>query len=76
LSEVLDVPISFFFDDMPEAIAGSRADTEVPNAPDLSAFSSQDAREFVQAYFCIDDPRVRRRMFDLAKTLAKAAQAA
>lgn len=76
LSEVLDVPISFFFDDMPDEIAGSKAKMEMSDAPDLSAFSSQDARELVQAYFRIDDSRVRRRMFDLAKTLARSEQAA
>lgn len=76
LSEILDVPISFFFDDMPDELAGPKHETGVSDAPDLSAFSSQDARDLVRAYFRIDDPRIRRRMFDLAKSLAKAEQAA
>lgn len=76
LSEILDVPISFFFDDMPDTIAGTKSGSEATDAPDLSAFNSQDARDLVQAYFRIDDPRIRRRMFDLAKSLARAEQAA
>ncbi|NKB56826.1 MAG: hypothetical protein GKS00_10865 [Alphaproteobacteria bacterium] len=75
MSEVLDVPISFFFDDMPEALAGSKNPDDVSEAPDLSAFNSEDARELVRAYFRIDDPRIRRRLFDLAKSLAQAEQA-
>lgn len=76
LSEILDIPISFFFDDMPDVLTGPENKTEVSTTPDLSAFSSQDARDLVRAYFRIDDPRIRRRMFDLAKSLAKAEQAA
>lgn len=72
LSEVLDVPISFFFDDMPEAVVGSCTPVPVTNAPDLGAFTSSDARDLVQAYFDIEDDRVRRSMFDLAKSLARA----
>lgn len=71
LSEVLDVPISFFFDDMPEAIAGASPSAPVSDAPDLGVFNSSDARELVRAYFEIEDLKVRRSMFDLAKTLAR-----
>lgn len=71
LSEVLDVPISFFFDDMPDAIAGASPTAPVSDAPDLGVFNSSDARELVRAYFEIDDHKVRRSMFDLAKTLAR-----
>jgi transcriptional regulator with XRE-family HTH domain len=71
LSEVLDVPISFFFDDMPEAITGSAPTTPISDAPDLGVFNSTDARDLVRAYFDIEDLKVRRSMFDLAKTLGR-----
>lgn len=75
LSEVLDVPISFFFDDMPEGIAGTRSSNEARSGPDLGAFGSRDARDLVRAYFRIENLRIRRSMFDLAKSLARASLA-
>lgn len=71
LSEVLDVPISFFFDDMPESVAGTPASPPIEDAPDLGVFNSDDARELVRVYFQIEDPKVRRSMFDLARSLAQ-----
>src|ERR1700692_3691298 len=73
LSRVLDVPVSFFFDDMDPvrapAIPGGFAE------PPAEAFDSDPLRrretvELVDAYYTIDDPAVRRRLFELARTLA------
>ena len=73
LSRVLDVPVSFFFDDMDPvrapAIPGGFAE------PPAEAFESDPLRrpetaELVEAYFAIDDAAVRRRLLDLAKALA------
>src|SRR5690242_11339123 len=73
LSRVLDVPVSFFFDDTDPvrapAIPGGFAE------PPVEAFESAPLRrresiELVEAYFAIDDAAVRRRMFELAKALA------
>lgn len=72
LSETLDVPVSFFFDDMADSIAGSSSSGMREGAPDLGVFNSDDAREVVRAYFKIKDPKIRRAMFDLAKSLARA----
>lgn len=77
LSRVLDVPVSFFFDDTDPvrapAIPGGFAE------PPAEAFEADPLRkretvELVQAYFAIDDAGVRRRLFDLAKTLAAEAE--
>jgi transcriptional regulator with XRE-family HTH domain len=73
LSRVLDVPVSFFFDDMDPvrapAIPGGFAE------PAAEAFDSDPLRrretvELVDAYYTIEDPAVRRRLFELARTLA------
>jgi transcriptional regulator with XRE-family HTH domain len=73
LSRVLDVPVSFFFDDTDPvrapAIPGGFAE------PPVEAFESDPLRrresiELIEAYYAIDDAAVRRRMFDLAKALA------
>jgi len=73
LSRVLDVPVSFFFDDMDPvrapAIPGGFAE------PAAAVFESdplrkQETAELVEAYFAIEDGAKRRRLFELAKTLA------
>src|SRR2546429_2482998 len=73
LSRVLDVPVSFFFDDMDPvrapAIPGGFAE------PPVEAFDSDPLRrretvELVDAYYAIDDAAVRRRLLDLARALA------
>ena len=73
LSRVLDVPVSFFFDDMDPvrapAIPGGFAE------PPAEAFDSDPLRrretvELVDAYYAIEDATVRRRLLDLARALA------
>ncbi len=75
LSEALEVPISFFFDDMPDALKKSNHMDKVPAAPDLAVFSSQDAQDLLSAYGQIKDPKLQRSMFELAKSLARASAA-
>ena len=73
LSRVLDVPVSFFFDDMDPVRAPA-----IPAGfaePPAEAFDSDPLRrretvELVGAYYRIEDPAIRRRLFDLAKALA------
>jgi len=79
LSRVLDVPISFFFDDMPESLAaafggqpsGRRvagfADTQEGFADDT--LNRRETLELVRAYYRITDPAVRKRVFDLIKSM-------
>src|ERR1041385_7582034 len=78
LSRVLDVPVSFFFDDTDPVRApaiGSFAE------PPAEAFASDPLRkpetlELIRAYFAIDDPAVRQRLMDLVKALATESQGA
>ena len=72
LSRVLDVPVSFFFDDVDPVRAPA-----IPNdgaAPPAETFDSDPLRrretiELVDAYYAIDDVDVRRRLIELAKAL-------
>jgi transcriptional regulator with XRE-family HTH domain len=73
LSRVLDVPVSFFFDDIDPvrapAIPGGFSE------PPAEAFDSDPMRrretiELVDAYYAIDDAAVRRRLLELARALA------
>ncbi len=77
LSRVLDVPISFFFDDTDPVRAPATGGFAEPPA---EAFESDPLRkeetiELVQAYLSIEDAAVRRRLLDLAKALAAGADA-
>ncbi len=77
LSRVLDVPISFFFDDMPEAVAGQNAmggrrsvgmaDGQDPFGDDT--MSRRETLELVRAYYRIADPALRKKVFELIKSM-------
>lgn len=79
LARVLDVPISFFFDDMPEPLAREYGGTAVRRAVGFSetqegfdddTLHRRETLELVRAYYRITDPSVRKRVFDLIKSLA------
>jgi transcriptional regulator with XRE-family HTH domain len=77
LSRVLDVPISFFFDDMPDprangiqvGVAGFAERPEGFGAPADDPLSKRETLELVRAYYRITDPAVRKRVFDLIKSM-------
>ena len=77
LSRVLDVPVGFFFDDMPVAVASSspaqrRDMAEEFAAQELDPMAKRETLELVRAYYRIRDPQVRKRLFDMTKALAAA----
>ena len=73
LSRVLDVPVSFFFDDMdPVRTPAIPAGFAEPAAEafDSDPLGRRETVELVGAYYTIDDPVLRRRLFELARALA------
>ncbi len=77
LARVLDVPIKYFFDDMPTAVAassptlgGGRAKKPPSYEPDPMA--KRETLELVRAYYKISDPRVRNRLYEMVKALGAA----
>ena len=76
-SEILDVSVSYFFEEMPEEIksrqgayqAGLRDQGQTPLASDPMA--RRETLELVRYYYRIIDPNVRHNVFELTKTLAK-----
>ena len=76
LSRVLDVPVSFFFDDMaPDATTKKPAveidlDELSQGGFDVDPMARRETLELVRAYYRIKDPLVRKRVFELAKALA------
>ncbi|MBF0326624.1 helix-turn-helix domain-containing protein [Magnetospirillum moscoviense] len=83
LSRVLDVPVSFFFDDMddqlkeqsPALIAGIGELAELPAHFEHDPMAKRETLELVRAYYRITDPQVRKRVYELAKALAEVAGA-
>jgi transcriptional regulator with XRE-family HTH domain len=78
LSRVLDVPISFFFDDMPDALAATYggqparriagfAETQEGFGDD--SLNRRETLELVRAYYRINDPALRKRVFELIKSM-------
>jgi len=79
LSRVLDVPVSFFYDDTDpvRAPAIPAGFSETPQEGfDTDPLRRREAKELIDAYYDIEEIAVRRRLFDLAKALAAAGNAA
>ena len=77
LSRVLDVPVSFFFDDTDPVRAPAMGGFAEPPAEAFEAdpLRKRETIELVRAYFSIEDAAVRRRLLDLAKGLAAGSEA-
>jgi transcriptional regulator with XRE-family HTH domain len=75
LSRVLDVPVSFFFEEMVPVEQRSSGLAESTERYEGDPMLKRETLELVRAYYKITDPHVRRRLFDLAKALAKSAEA-
>jgi transcriptional regulator with XRE-family HTH domain len=77
ISRILDVPVSFFFEEMSSeaASAGPLTDSGDPLTTDSEEFqrdplAKRETLELVRAYYRITDPRVRKRVFELTKSIA------
>ena len=77
MSEVLNVPVAFFFEDAPGGIDGKNGFSE-PSGPDyvVDFLSSSEGLQLNRAFVRIADPKVRRRVIDLVRTLADTSSAA
>ncbi len=78
LSHVLDVPVSFFFEDLSPAAAGAgrkrraRGFSEAPaTALDFDVLSKPETIKLIRAYYRVTDPQLRRRVLDLLEALGK-----
>ena len=84
LARVLDVPVSYFFEEM-TAETTARAKAVSSAAPGFEEgagegyqadpMTKRETLELVRAYYRISDPKLRRRLFDMTKALAAASQA-
>lgn len=62
LSRMLDVPVSYFFDELPN-------DGEVSADAPADPLMKRESLELVRAYYDISDPRIRQHLVDLIRLL-------
>jgi transcriptional regulator with XRE-family HTH domain len=76
LSRVLDVPVSFFFDELDpktaEAVPSAAPGPALAPSGGPDPMMRRETLELVRAYYRIPDPQLRRRLFDLTKAIANA----
>ena len=75
LSQILDVSIEYFFDDMPADITASSLATQkrgkAKNLPSYEPdpMAKRETLELVRAYYKIGEPQIRKRLFEMVKAL-------
>jgi transcriptional regulator with XRE-family HTH domain len=78
LSRVLDVPVSFFFDDLNPSVAAAVSGNApglseaAPNSYEPDPMMRRETLELVRAYYRVTDGQTRRRLFELVKAIANA----
>ncbi len=77
LSRVFDLPINYFFEDMPPEVAVISPSKGRGKAKDLTSYeldpmTSRETLELVRGYYKIQDAGVRKRVYELTKTLGVA----
>jgi|SRR5580658_1878760 transcriptional regulator with XRE-family HTH domain len=76
LSQVLGVPVAFFYDET-DPVHAPPVPSGLEESPqegfDADPMRRRETLELVDAYYDIEDAAVRRRLFDLAKALAAVA---
>ena len=75
LSRILDVPVSFFFDDMPDELkthegrfAAGLRDKE-QGTYETDPLARRETLELVRAYYRIDNRNTRKRIYELVKAV-------
>jgi len=69
-SQILDVPVSFFFDDMLAHVADTQPGTATESEFERDPLAKRETLELVRSYYRISEPAVRKRVFELTKSIA------
>ncbi len=77
LSRVLDVPVNYFFDDMPPEVAGSSPggggdEAKKPPSYEPDPMTTRETLELVRAYYRIEGAGIRKLLREMAKALGAA----
>ncbi|RFC62926.1 XRE family transcriptional regulator [Fulvimarina endophytica] len=73
ISEVLNVPVSFFFEDAPSEAAAPLRGLREPEGGDyvVDFLSTSEGLQLNKSFVKISDPKVRRRVIELVRSLAE-----
>ena len=76
MANALDVPVGFFFDDMPGEVAASITAQGCGNAQEVPSYEldpqvKRETLQLVRAYYNISDRQVRERLFAMVMTLSE-----
>ena len=85
-AKVLDVPVSYFFDEMPSTALAGRpmsgrgrkdgfSEAGTPFKQDKDALIKRETLELVRAYYKIREGRVRKRIYETIKAVGAASHA-
>ncbi|MBW3097650.1 helix-turn-helix domain-containing protein [Pseudohoeflea coraliihabitans] len=72
ISTILNVPVSFFFEDAPSDVGTAQGGMAEANSSNyvVDFLSSSEGLQLNRAFVKIGDPKVRRKIVDLVKVLA------
>ena len=77
LGLILHVPVSYFFDEMPPDVAMPQGARGAPGFEDQAqqpygddSLNRRETLELARAYYRITDPKVRKQLFELTKSLS------
>ena len=72
LARALEVPVTYFFEELDDSNYSNAAAVNEPQAPAYQAdpMTQRETLLLVRAYYAIPDPAVRRRMLDLMRSMA------
>jgi transcriptional regulator with XRE-family HTH domain len=77
MSRILEVPIGYFFQDMPESLTGTEPAAGPAEEAERTAdedfgesLTARESMELIKAYYRIADPNLRRRVYEMIKALA------
>lgn len=78
ISQILDVPVEYFFEDLPKddrgrPVSGGASQDGGQEPTRNDPLTKRETLELVRAYYKITDSRVRKRVFELTKALGKSA---
>ena len=79
LSHALDVPVNYFFEELPDAPEGAASGPAMQEAAqrqyDADPVAQRETLLLVRAYYDINDPAVRRRVLDLIRAMGRSSEA-
>lgn len=87
-AKALDVPVSYFFDEMPGNVLAGRpmaarvkkgggfGEAGTPFAVEKDPLIKRETLQLVRAYYKIKEPSVRKRIYELVKTMGAASTSA